>query len=183
MSCCTVYYDYGCLGSCGTLSTGYTATVTGDYTIMVEGSYAFDVSGTIGEELEIDTSNFNEDGMAKFQIYDPTGTLVEITVDEIDYTCFKAKVGIQYNVTTSATVTDECCPPVIIEVEGESSYTLTAAQWADFGDIPSIDVFVKDGGVYTVIAVNWIPDSMPSPTTITVNLGSIPADPWYIRLK
>lgn len=185
MSCCTVYYDYGCLGSCGTLSTGYTATVTGTFTVVVEGSYAFDVSGTIGEELEIDLSNFNEEGMAKWQIYTPTGTLVELTEDEVDYTCFKAKIGIQYNVTTTASDNTPCCDdPLIILVPSDTLfYTIQSSQWAGYGAIPTIEVYVDpDGTGYTQIQVSAVYTGFPTPTSITVTIpGAV--DSWYIKIS
>ena len=57
------------------------------------------------------------------------------------------------------------------------------SDWVVFGDIPTIDVYYKDGSDYITIPVQPIYNSMPTPTQITVTISGIPSDVWYIKLS
>lgn len=185
MSCCTEYLNLGCKASCGTLTLDHEAAASGTYTVIVEGAlsgYAFNITGTIGENLAIDLSNFNEYGVTKFQVQDPSGELIEITSDEVDYTCFKVKVSVIYNVLADSTDAPECCDYTLIEVTNDDSYQLTYSQWSRFGDIPTIEVYLNDGSGYTKYAIQPVYDQFPNPTTITVTIPGVLAL-WYIKIK
>ena len=51
------------------------------------------------------------------------------------------------------------------------------------GKVPTIEAYYKDGSNYITIPIQPVFDAMPNPTSITVTIGGIPADTWYIKLS
>lgn len=187
MNCCSDPYNFGCFNHCSSISTGvdsdFTGTLTGHFTWAgITVAQTIDVEN--GEEIVIPLSGLNEYALFTLTLYDENGDVYPLTIDTTEYTCFKFKTQVIYNSATTVVAADEdCCEAVVLTMDGVSSRTILVTEWSQFGAIPSIEVIVKENGVYTSIPTNWTPDQMPSPTTITVDLGSVPADPWYIRLK
>ena len=187
MTCCSTPYNFGCFGHCSAIYTG----VDSDFTGNLSGVFTFagisvqrDIAVENGEEIVIALSGLNETALYSLSLYDEDGQLYPLVIGDVEYDCFKFKTMVVYNGTAvDVPVGDDCCDPVILTMDGVSSRTILASEWSQFGSIPSIEVLVKDSGVYTSVPVNWTPDTMPTPTQIVVDLGSVPADPWYIRLK
>ena len=61
--------------------------------------------------------------------------------------------------------------------------TLTYDDWSKFGKVPTIEAYYNDGSSYITIPIQPTFDTMPTPTTITVTIGGIPTDTWYIKLS
>lgn len=187
MSCCESPYNFGCYNHCGSISTGvdsdFTGTLTGHFSYAgITVSRDIDVES--GEEIVIPLNGLNETALYTLTLYDESGVVYPLTISGTEYTCFKFKTQVIYNsVADAVTPAEDCCESVTLTMTGVSSRTILVTEWSQFGAIPSIEVIVKVGGVYQSVPTNWTPDTMPNPTQIVVDLGSIPADPWYIRLK
>lgn len=187
MTCCNNTYNFGCYNHCGAIYTGvdsdYTGTLTGVFSYAGI-SISRDISVENGEQIIIPLAGLNETALFSVTFYDEDGEAYPLTIGGVEYACFKFKTMVVYN-GQSADIpeAENCCDPVILTMDGVSSRTILASEWSQFGSIPSIEVLVKDSGIYTSVPVNWTPDVMPTPTQIIVDLGSVPADPWYIRLK
>lgn len=186
MSCCSNPYNFGCYGSCSSIRTGvdsdFTGTLTGHFEFAGI-TVAIDIDVVVDEPIIIPLNGINETAKFTLTLYDEDGDVYPLEIDDTSYTCFEFKTKVVYNSVAEISEDANCCDPVVIEVDGESEYIIQASEWSQFGSIPSIEVIVKESGVYTSIPVNWVPDSMPDPTTITINIGGVPPDPWYIRLK
>lgn len=101
--CCSSTLNLGCVGFCGTISTGVLAPATGTYVISLigAGGYAsFDF--TEGEEITF-TNPFNEDSVAVFQIL-RSGNPIE---DEAEHDCFQVQVTAGINLVEAATEEQE----------------------------------------------------------------------------
>jgi len=162
------------------------ATESGQHVLLINSfgtkrSYPF--TANIGENFEIDMSNFNESMTSVFQIIKPSGSSYSTTVDSIQYSCFKIKTSIVYGSISSSSGSNECCGSIILEMDGVETRTVVKSEWSKLGAVPTIEVFYNDGNGYTPITVQPVFNSMPNPTEITVTIPGIPSDKWYIKLS
>ena len=88
----------------------------------------------------------------------------------------------EYTPVENVTI-NKCCKPKIYAISGTDSKVFNLSDWVVFGDIPTIDVYYKDGSDYITIPVQPVYNSMPTPTQITVTISGIPSDVWYIKLS
>jgi len=186
LDCCKNIIDLGCVSSCGSITLPYLATESGQHVLLINSfgtkrSYPF--TANIGENFEIDMSNFNESMTSVFQIIKPSGSSYSTTVDSIQYSCFKIKTSIVYGSISSSSGSNECCGSIILEMDGVETRTVVKSEWSKLGAVPTIEVFYNDGNGYTPITVQPVFNSMPNPTEITVTIPGIPSDKWYIKLS
>lgn len=186
MNCCTNTYDLGCFDSCDTIQLPFEYEQNGTHKIEFETQFRFKFSqeGTAGETVELDLTLFPENTDLTLKIFNPDGTRFVYTVGSSMYDCFTMRIDIFNSSTyTPMGTTPTCCTPKILAMSGVATKTLVYDDWSKFGQVPTIEVYYKEGSSYITIPVEPIFDSMPSPTSITINIPAIPADTWYIKLS
>lgn len=185
MSCCTNTYNLGCFNHCGSISFGE-ATSTETLTAVVEfanQANQLEIDITNGDPYLIPLSGLNEDAFFTMKLYDDSGAVHTITIDEVVYDCFTFKTRVIYGATVSTTVSTTCCAPRIIEVTGLDEYTVTYSQFQAYGSIPNIQVVVKVGATYQRVDFQPTYDQMPDPQNITITINGTPPDTWYIIIS
>jgi hypothetical protein len=188
MNCCTNTYDLGCFDSCDTIELPFEYTQNGTYKIEFETQFRFKIyqTGILGEPIQLDLAKFPEDSTLTLRIINPDGTGFEYAVGSSFYDCFRMTTSIyrtiDFTPTTIITPTI-CCKPKIYAYTGVDNATLNYSDWSAFGAVPTLEVYYFDGSNYITIPIQPVYDSMPNPTTITINIGGIPTDVWYIKIS
>lgn len=99
-------FDFGCLSSCVPLETGIIAPVTGEYIFKfkyLDRCVEVKASFNSGQELIIDLSTLNESYCFHFQIIDPNEDVLNVELDNTEYSSFiiTTKVGCNKQTKTS----------------------------------------------------------------------------------
>ena len=189
MACCTNTYDLGCFDSCDTIVLPFEYTQNGTYKILFETQFRFKLSqeGIIGDNIELDLQKFPENTTISFRIFNPDGTQFIYAYSSAMYDCFTMRVDIyrstDYTTTTTTPTSVVCCTPKIYAYTGVDTAVLNYDDWSKFGAIPTLEAYYNDGGSYITIPIQPMFNSMPNPTQITVTIGGIPTDTWYIKLS
>ena len=188
MNCCTNTYDLGCFDSCDTITLPFAYEQNGTHKLQFETQFRFKYSlvGTEGEDIELDLNVFPENQLIYWKLINPDGTTFTYAVGSSIYDCFSMRVDIYKDTDYTPAlnpVTNNCCMPKIYAITGTDTKVFTLPDWAVFGNIPTIDVYYKDGSEYITIPVQPVYNSMPTPTQITVTISGIPSDVWYIKLS
>lgn len=185
MSCCNNTYQLGCFNHCSAISFGTatgTATLTGIFSFAGINT-AVNVPIVTGQPYIISLTSLNENTDFSLRLFNNDGSVHSITMGDTSYDCFGFKTMVVYNSTSTAPVVSECCTSMLIAVTGISQYTVTAAQWAGFGSVPSFEVISKVDGKWITTPIEPEFDQMPVPTSALIDIGGIPADTWYIKIK
>jgi hypothetical protein len=179
MSCCTKTYNLGCFNHCGSISFGEaesTETLTAILSFANNHqSLSIDISD--GDPYLIPLSSLNEDAFYTFKLYDDSGSVHTVTIDDIEYDCFEFKTMVVSGITVSTSTSDTCCASKIIHVT-EETYVLTKSQWSRYGAIPNLQAVVDVGGGYQNVDFQQQYNSMPTPTEITITVGG--STDWYL---
>jgi len=186
MACCTNTYDLGCFDSCDTIVLPFEYVQNGTHKILFETQFRFKLqqTGTAGESIELDLQKFPENTDLTLRIFNPDGTQFTYAVGSAEYDCFSIRIDIyKTNNYEPMADTDTCCTPKIYAYTGVDTATLVYDDWSKFGKVPTIEAYYKDGSNYITIPIQPVFDAMPNPTSITVTIGGIPADTWYIKLS
>ncbi len=188
MNCCTNTYDLGCFDSCDTITLPFAFEQNGTHKIQFETQFRFkySITGVANEDVELDLTIFPENQFIYWRMINPDGTPFTYAVGSALYDCFSMRVDVykdaEYTPVENVTI-NKCCKPKIYAISGTDSKVFNLSDWVVFGDIPTIDVYYKDGSDYITIPVQPVYNSMPTPTQITVTISGIPSDVWYIKLS
>jgi hypothetical protein len=193
MACCTNTYDLGCFDSCDTIllneetvGTDIVYEQNGLLKILFETQFRFKINqdATQGEIIELDLQKFPENADITLRLYNADGSRFIHTIGSAMYDCFSIRIDIYRTNNYEAMGTlPTCCAPKIFSYTGVDTATLTYDDWSKFGKIPTLEAYYNDGSSYISIPIQPMFNSMPNPTQITVTIGGIPTDTWYIKLS
>lgn len=193
MACCTNTYDLGCFDSCDTIylneetvGTDIAYEQNGLLKILFETQFRFKINqdATQGEIISLDLQKFPESTDITLRLYNADGSRFVHAIGSVLYDCFSLRIDVfRTNNYEDMENTTACCTPKIYSYTGVDTATLTYDDWSKFGKIPTIEAYYYDGTTYITIPIQPTFDEMPNPTEITVTIGGVPADTWYIKLS
>lgn len=116
MSCCTKTYNLGCFNNCSIIAVGLCEN-SGTYNgIFTYGniSTTITVTAIVNEPFLFDLSLLNENATFTLAIYDENENQITLTIDSVDYDCFKVKTQVDSVKVTQGTIIG--CSPMCKEI-------------------------------------------------------------------
>ena len=116
MSCCTKTYNLGCFNNCSIIAVGLCEN-SGTYNgIFTYGniSTTITVTAIVNEPFLFDLSLLNENATFTLAIYDENENQITLTIDSVDYDCFKVKTQVDSVKVTQGTIIG--CTPMCKEI-------------------------------------------------------------------
>jgi len=116
MSCCTNTYNLGCFNNCSIIAVGLCLT-SGTYNgVFTYGNISTTITVTAieNEPFLFDLSLLNENATFTLAIYDENGNQITLTIDSVDYDCFKVKTQVDSVKVTQGTIIG--CTPMCKEI-------------------------------------------------------------------
>jgi len=116
MSCCTNTYNLGCFNNCSIIAVGLCLT-SGTYNgVFTYGNISTTITVTAieNEPFLFDLSLLNENATFTLAIYDENENQITLTIDSVDYDCFKVKTQVDSVKVTQGTIIG--CTPMCKEI-------------------------------------------------------------------
>lgn len=116
MSCCTNTYNLGCFNNCSIIAVGLCLT-SGTYNgVFTYGNISTTITVTAieNEPFLFDLSLLNENATFTLVIYDENENQITLTIDSVDYDCFKVKTQVDSVKVTQGTIIG--CTPMCKEI-------------------------------------------------------------------
>lgn len=116
MSCCTKTYNLGCFNNCSIIAVGLCET-SGTYNgVFTYGNISTTITVTAieNEPFLFDLSLLNENATFTLAIYDENENQITLTIDSVDYDCFKVKTQVDSVKVTQGTIIG--CTPMCKEI-------------------------------------------------------------------
>ncbi len=116
MSCCTKTYNLGCFNNCSIIAVGLCLT-SGTYNgVFTYGNISTTITVTAiqNEPFLFDLSLLNENATFTLVIYDENENQITLTIDSVDYDCFKVKTQVDSVKVTQGTIIG--CTPMCKEI-------------------------------------------------------------------
>lgn len=116
MSCCTKTYNLGCFNNCSIIAVGLCLT-SGTYNgVFTYGNISTTITVTAieNEPFLFDLSLLNENATFTLAIYDENENQITLTIDSVDYDCFKVKTQVDSVKITQGTIIG--CTPMCKEI-------------------------------------------------------------------
>ena len=116
MSCCTKTYNLGCFNNCSIIAVGLCLT-SGTYNgVFTYGNISTTITVTAieNEPFLFDLSLLNENATFTLAIYDENENQITLTIDSVDYDCFKVKTQVDSVKVTQGTIIG--CTPMCKEI-------------------------------------------------------------------
>jgi len=116
MSCCTKTYNLGCFNNCSIIAVGLCET-SGTYNgVFTYGNISTTITVTAieNEPFLFDLSLLNENATFTLAIYDENENQITLTIDSVEYDCFKVKTQVDSVKVTQGTIIG--CSPMCKEI-------------------------------------------------------------------